>query len=222
MLKVLSAASLAVLLVVQTSGQGPGQRPTQNAKPVKLRQVWTLDTTYTDRQHGVTFRYPSAWQAETQFGYHPPALTLSATKPIAGFGYSEGGFPRDRIVGPYARTNLEGVGLVYSAVPAASVAECEAQAASLSDSPEHSQVVLGQRSFSVYKTFSGGMSQSMSGELYATYASSICYRFETNVAVASPGVVDDIQTLTAAQLHDIETHLLEIMKSVRIAPSMRK
>ena len=66
------------------------------------------------------------------------------------------------------------------------------------------------------------MSQSMSGELYATYASSICYRFETNVAVASPGVVDDIQTLTAAQLHDIETHLLEIMKSVRIAPSMRK
>ncbi len=222
MLRVLSAASLALLLVVQTSGQGLGQAPAQTAKPVTLRQVWTLDTTYTDHQHGVTFRYPSAWQAATQFGYHPPALTLSATKPIAGFGYSEGGFPRDRIVGPYASTNLEGVGLVYSAVPAASAAECEAQAASLSDSPEHSQVVLGQRSVSVYKTFSGGMSQSMSGELYATYASSICYLFETNVAVVSPGVVDDIQTLTAAQLHDIERHLLEIMKSVRIVPSIRK
>ena len=95
MLRLLSAASLALLLVVQTFGQGLGQAPAQTAKPVTLRQVWTLDTTYTDHQHGVTFRYPSAWQAATQFGYHPPALTLSATKPIAGFGYSEGGFPRD-------------------------------------------------------------------------------------------------------------------------------
>jgi hypothetical protein len=222
MLNVLSAASLALLLVVQTSGQGLGQTSAQPAKPFTLRQVWTLDRTYTDHQHGVTFRYPSTWQAGTQFGYHPPALTTSESKPIAGFGYSEGGFLRDRIVGPYTSTNLEGVGLVYSVVPVASAAECEAKAASLSASPEHSQVVFGQHSFSVYKTFSGGMSQSMSGELYATYASSICYLFETNVAVVSPGTVDDIQALTAAQLHDIDTHLLEIMKSVRIVPSIRK
>ena len=46
--------------------------------------------------------------------------------------------------------------------------------------------LFGQGSFSVYKTVSVGMSQSMSGELFATYSSSICYLFETSVAVVSP------------------------------------
>jgi hypothetical protein len=44
--------------------------------------------------------------------------------------------------------------IVYSAVPAPSAAECEAKAASLSDSPKHSQVIgdiFGHRSFSVYE-----------------------------------------------------------------------
>jgi hypothetical protein len=191
----------------------------QPAKPLTLTQVWTLDATYTDHQHGVTFRYPSAWEATTQFAYHSPALTVSEATPIAGFGYSEGGFPRDRIVGPYAEMNLEGVGIVYSAVPAASAAECEAKAASLSDSPKHSQVMFGHRSFSVYETGEAGMSQSIGGELYATYVGSTCYLFETDVAVAS---LDDIQALTPAQLRYIDIHLLDIMKSVRIVPTGRK
>lgn len=187
-----------------------------------MTQVWTPDATYTDHQHGVTFRYPSAWEATTQFAYHPPALTVSEATPIAGFGYSEGGFPRDRIVGPYAGTNLEGVGIVYSAVPAASAAECEAKAASLSDSPKHSRVIFGHRSFSVYEIGEAGMSQSIAGEFYATYVGSTCYLFETDVAVASPGALDDIQALTPAQISYIDIHLLDIMKSVRIVPNVRK
>ena len=71
--------------------------------------------------------------------------------------------------------------------------------------------MFGGRSFSEHETGS----QSTSGKLYATYVRSICYLFETNVAVASP---DDIPALTPVQLRFIDTHLLNIMKSVRIVP----
>jgi len=182
MIKPLLAAFIG-LLIRQAFGQAPAQAPT---KLFTLAQVWTLDATYNDQQNVVTFRYPKSWEAATQFGYHPPALiNLDGIKPIAGFGYSEGGFPRDRMVGPYAGTNLEGFGLVYSAFPTASVTECERKAATLSDSPEHSTAVMQGRPFSVYETGSAGMSQYTSGTLYATYAGSICFLFETDVAASS-------------------------------------
>ena len=217
MLRVLLAASMALLIGIQPSGQGPGQIPAEPAQPLTLAQVWTLNGTYNDPQHGVLFRYPAVWQATTQFAYHPPALTQSnVAKRIAAFEYSEGGFPRKQLVGPYGGTNLEGVSLVYSAVPAASFAECGAKAASVSGSPNGLPVRFGERSFSVYETESAGMSQSTSGKLYATYTSSTCYLFETDVAVVSPGVVDNIQALTPAQLSFIESHLMDIIKSVQI------
>ncbi len=223
MRRALLIAPLALTsLVHQISGQGSGRTPALPTKPLTLTQVWTLDATYTDQRHDVTFRYPSVWAATTQFAYHPPALTRSdEAKPIAGFGYSEGGFPRDRIVGPYSGTNLEGVGVVYSAVPAASAAECEAKATSLSDTPGHSRTVFGNRSFTVHETGQAGMSQSIGGSLYATYAGHTCYLFETDIAAASPGALDNIQALTPAQSRDIEKRLLDIMRSVRIVPSRR-
>jgi hypothetical protein len=212
MLRTLLTTSFALSLVVPTFGQAPA-RP---AKPFTLTQVWTFDATYTDQQHGVTFRYPSVWQAGTGFGYHPPALTArSDEKPIAGFGYGEGGFPRDRVIGPYSATNLEGFGIVYSAIPVANATECETRASSLSETTKHRIVMFGGRSFSEHETGEGGMSQSTSGKLYATYVRPICYLFETNVALASP---DDIRALTPVQLRFIDTHLLNIMKSVRIVP----
>jgi hypothetical protein len=222
MLRTLLTASFALSLVAPTFGQGDRQAPARPAKPFTLTQVWTFDATYTDQQHGVTFRYPSVWQAKTGFGYHPPALTASDEKPIAGFGYGEGGFPRDRVIGPYSATNLEGFGIVYSAIPLANATECEARASSMSDTTKHRIVMLGGRSFSEHETGSGGMSQSISGKLYATYLRPICYLFETDVAVASPGALDDIPTLTPAQLRFIDTHLLNIMKSVRIVPRERQ
>ena len=214
----LIAASLALLVVSQM----PGQMRETSAKPLKtlsLAQMWKLDATYTDQQHGVTFQYPSVWQATMQFAYHPPALTQSDfARPIAGFGYSEGGFPRNQIVGPYSGTDLEGVGFIYSAVPAASAAHCETWAISLSDSPKRSKVVIGGRSFSEYETGEGGMSQSISGNLYATYAGGTCYLFEADVAMVSASVVDDIKPLDPPQVSAIFGHLTEIMKSVRITP----
>ena len=217
MLQVLLAASMALLPAAQPPAQGHGQTPPEPAKPLTLAQVWTMNGTYNDPQHGVSFRYPAVWQATTQFANHPPALTQSdAAKPIAGFGYSEGGFPRKQLIGPYARTNLEGVGIVYAAVPAASAAGCKATAASVSGSPEGPPVTFGERSYTVYKTESAGMSQSISGNLYATYAGPNCYLFETDVAVVSPGVVDNIQALTPAQLSFIDSHLVDIIKSVQI------
>jgi len=215
--RTLPTASLILLLVVQTSGQGLNQTPAESAKPLTLTQVWALDATYTDHQHGVTFRYPSSWKATKQFAYHPPALTLSDATPIAGFGYDEGSFPHDRIVGPYSKTNLEGVGIVYSAVPAASASKCEAKAAALTDVPKHSQVILGHRFFFVYETGEAGMSQSIEGKLYAAYVGATCYLFETDVATASMDPLDGIQALRPAQIRDIYRHLLSIMKSVRIS-----
>jgi hypothetical protein len=192
------------------------QNPALPRKPFTLTQVWTLDATYSDEPHGVTFRYPRIWESTTQFGYNPPALTEMTPKPIAGFGYEEGGFPRDRVVGPYSTTNLEGFGIVYSATPAANTAECDARATSISETPEHRTVVFGGRAFSERDTGEAGMSQSNSGKLYATYVHPNCYLFETDVAIAS---LDDIVGLTPAQQRFIDTHLLTIMKSVRIVPS---
>jgi hypothetical protein len=195
------------------------QNPAVPDKPFTLTQVWTLDGTYSDEQHGVTFRYPRIWKPMAQFGYHPPGLTEETPKPIAGFGYEEGGFPRARVVGPYSSTNLEGFGIVYSAVPAANTAECDARATSISETPEHRTVVFGGRAFSERDTGEAGMSQSDSGKLYATYVHPNCYLFETDVATAS---LDEIGGLTPAQLRFIDAHLLNIIKSVRIVPSEGK
>ena len=195
------------------------QKPAVPGAPFTLTQVWTLDATYSDEQHGVTFRYPRIWKPRAQFGYNPPALSDATPKPIAGFGYEEGGFPRGRVVGPYSATNLEGFGIVYSAAPAANAAECDARANSMLEMSEHRTVVFGGRAFSEREKGEGGMSQSNSGKLYATYVHPNCYLFETDVATAS---ADDIRDLTRAQLRVIETHLLDIMKSVRIVPSEGK
>ena len=65
------------------------------------------------------------------------------------------------------------------------------------------------------------MSQSVSGKLYATYVRPTCYLFETDVAEASTGALEDISGLTPAQQHFIDEHLFDIMKSVRIVPAGR-
>lgn len=219
--QVFFVASIALLLLDQAPGQNVGQSVVP-AKPLTLAQVWALDATYTDPQHGVSFQYPSVWQATTQFAYHPPALTGSdRAKPIASFGYSEGGFPRNRNVGPYSGTDMEGVGIVYSAVPAANAEECDAMAAAISDSPKHSRVVLGQRTFSDYETGEDGMSQSISGDLYVTYENRACYFFEADVALASPAVLEDVPGLTAEQLSSVYAHLFDIVKSFRIMTTSR-
>ena len=219
-MRILAFVLFAFVALPSTSQQDRNTRnPAVPGKPFTLTQVWTLDGTYSDEQHGVTFRYPRIWKPMAQFGYHPPALTEETRKPIAGFGYEEGGFPRDRVVGPYSTTNLEGFGIVYSAAPAANTAECDARANSISEMPERRTAVFGGRAFSERETGEAGMSQSNSGKLYATYVRPNCYLFETDVATAS---VDDISGLTPAQLRVIETHLSNIMKSVRIVPSEGK
>lgn len=210
-------ATWLALLVCQTPSHEAGEALASPAKTLTLAQMWALNATYTDKLHGVVFHYPSVWQATTQVAYHSPALARSDfAKPIAGFGYRESGFPRAANASPYSGTSLEGVSFAYLAVPAASTVECEAKAASLSDSPKHSKIAIGGRSFSLYKTGEGGMSQSISGDLYATYANRTCYFFETDVATVSSGVVDGMKTLDPPQTTAIFGHLTDLMRSVRI------
>jgi hypothetical protein len=187
--------------------------------PFTLSQVWTLDSVYRDPQHGLSFRYPGRWQANTHFAQLQPVLTQSDdTRPLAAFSYSEGGFPRARVVGPYSGTNLEGFGIAYTVVPASGTSACNAKAASLSGAQKSEPVVLGGRSFSAYATGDAGMSQSISGHLYATYAMDRCFLLETDVAVVAPGVAEGARTLTPEQQQAIEDGLLSIVRSVKIGP----
>jgi hypothetical protein len=184
-------------------------------KPFTLSQVWALNGVYVDQAHGLSFRYPKIWQAAKQFMQIPPRLTQT-NDALAGFAYSEGGFPRSRVVGPYSGTNLEGFGVVYSVSRAANSAACDTQAASLSGQPKQAPATFGGRSYSLYLTEDAGMSQSMSGHLYATYARGNCYLLETDVGVVAPGVADGAETLTPAQQQQIANGLLAILQSVRI------
>ena len=198
-------------------------------KPLTLSQLWSLDSTYTDQQHGITFRYPSVWKPATQFGYVPPALT-SASGPyenqipsrVTGFGYSAGGFPR-RIAGPYTATNLEGFGFIYSVLGVASKAECDKKAAYVARNADTSRpklppVRIAGRSYSVFQIAGEAMNQTYTGKLYGTYNANACYLIETGVATVLPAVVSEIQirALTAAQLHDIDVRLWHMVETVRI------
>jgi hypothetical protein len=216
MIRLLLLGAFTLVFATATLGQ-VGRQPSAPAnKPLTFTQIWKLHTTYTDSLNGVTFRYPSVWQAETQFGYHPPALTQSDAQPIAGFGYEERGFPRHQVIGAYSATDLEGFGVVYSAVPATNATECESLAMSLSAEPSHRTVVFAGRSYSEHRVDGAGMSQSIVGSLYITYARPTCYLFETDVTEAYPDAKEGINALTPGQLKSIDTHLLNIMKSVRI------
>lgn len=209
-----------VLLAVLLAGGQTGQSRGAPSKPLSMAQVWRMDAVYTDREHGVSFRYPSLWQPTLQFAVNPAALTLAEDlKPIAGFGYSEGGFPRQAAIGPYTKTNLEGFDVVYAVVAAKDSAECEARSASVAVKPDATKTVFRERMFSVREIGEGGMSQFTSGNIYATYVGSACYLFETDTAVVMPGVVDGIVPLTKVQTDEIKARLLTIMQSVRIAPS---
>jgi len=209
----LFAVALCVALLGSGADSGGGQRPPE--RPFTLAHVWTLDAVYTDREHGVTFRYPPTWKAETAWGYHPPALTVSGTEPIAGFEYSDWGSPG----GPYSGTNLEGVGIVYSAVPASNSAQCEEKAVSISGETNHSSTSFGGQTFTVYETGSAGMNQYNQGNLYVAYAVSTCYIFETGTAGS---VLDEDsgggKKLTQRQLRFIDQRLRAIMGSVRLLP----
>ena len=211
------------------SAARPVVKAADPSQPLTLQEVWSLNSIYTDRQHGVVFRHPSVWKAATQFGYHRPALVQQdLAQPVVGFAYMEGGFPRDQIVGPYSATNLEGFGFVYSVLSVASAVECEGKATSLAGNPmpddspaknpRDSSVKIAGRLYRIYQTGGAGMSQSISGKLYATYSKGSCYLFETGVAVASPGVLVNIQALTPQQVQDINMHLWNMMETVRIVP----
>ncbi len=216
--RALVSASAAVFLLtpIRMFPQGAEPNPNPHKMPLTLAQVWRLDAVYTDAQHGVTFRYPSVWQAATGFGYWPPALSESdQAKPIAGFAYREGLYRRDEAVGPYYKTNLEGFGIVYSAVPAANAGACDSIAAAIANSQNDPIVTFKGRTFTVRETQSNGMSQATFGNLYATYAGSTCYLFETGVAGIA---LDRPEYLMPALRRSIEAHLLAIMKTVQIAP----
>jgi len=217
---------LALILAFAFAGLAYGQAeqktPPATPKRLTVAQVWTLDATYTDRGHGVTFRYPSAWTAGTGFAYHQPLLTTSSDAHIiASYGYSADSPPPDTTPAPYLGTDLEGFGFTYATAAGANQTQCETMAASIADENKHTSVLIGQRRFSGYEVAEGGMSQSIGGELYVTFAGATCYFFETDAGWKAMGVFDGIRPLTNHESSLIWAHLMTILKSIRISPSGR-
>lgn len=212
--------------------QDTGRQSGQPAVPLTLKQLWTLDGSYSDAQQGVSFQYPSTWSPSLSFGYWVPAMTTANNpEPIAGFGYETGCCARSDRSGPFAHSTLEGFGIVYTALTMTSANACEARAADIAQTTAVNHARFGGRRFSIRETGTGGMSQSSSGLLYATFANGTCYLFETNTAVAAGETWDDtnaeaaagdnaaeiyLQSVTAAQGRTIDNGLRRIMQSVRI------
>jgi hypothetical protein len=206
-----------LISIIVSVSAARGQQPAQSRKQLTIAQVWTLDATYKDAEHGVTFRYPSVWEADTQLAYNPPALSIPAdVKPVAGFAYELDGSLIRKIVAPYSRTSLEGFGIVYSVFAAGSAVRCRAYAATLAETPQMHTVLLANRTFWRYETSTYGMMQSTSGWLYATYTNRLCYLFETDVAVGSIEGIENARELTSDESRSIDLHLFSVMKSVRI------
>ncbi|AFL89408.1 hypothetical protein Terro_3186 [Terriglobus roseus DSM 18391] len=182
--------------------------------PRARKEVQSGVTTYTDSRNGVSFRYPSAWKAQTQFGYVPAALAQSEqVKLIAGFGYEVGGFPREQVGRPYAETNLEGFGVVYAAVRSPNRMACESISTSISGTSKFRTVLMGSHALTVRKTASSGMMQSNSGTLYVLYLRPNCFFFETAIAKATASS-ETGRDPDAKQTHTIEALLLKVVKSV--------
>ncbi len=202
-----------------TNAAQANSEPLPQAKP---GFPWTPTTTYADPAHGVTFRYPAAFKPTTQFSYIPPLLKQSETvKPVAGFGYSLGGFPRTDFSGAYANTNLEGFGIAYAAVESANQKTCRATADSIAqlapnaEPPAHE--TINGRPFLVYPTGQEDMMKRLFGSLYATWTNRTCYLVETETGTVSPGVVDGVDSLTPQQSAAIDAGLLRIVHSLLIA-----
>jgi len=184
-------------------------------------RLWTPLTTYSDTVRGVSFRYPARWESETQFGYVPGSLSLDETKPVAGFGIAMSADKTDVVD---RNVFVEGFGIVYSAMPTTNAAACDAIARKFlagQTSGKTKHVKLGGITYTTYDVSAFAMNQGIDGTLYTAFRRDTCFLFETDEATVTMAVFDedDVRTRTAAAIkpsRSISSHLLDVMKSVRI------
>ena len=156
--------------------------------------LWTPLKTYTDTARGVSFQYPASWEAETQFGYCPGALSSSETKPVAGFGFMVGqtaNKPTDILE---ENVFISGFGIVYSAVPAASAVACNAMATKFLEgqtSGKTKRIRLGGITYTSYDASVFATSKHTEGTLYATFRQKTCLLFETDEAFVATAMYDE-------------------------------
>ncbi len=187
-------------------------------------RLWAPLKTYSDTARGVSFRYPASWKAETQFGYNPGALSTDETKLVAGFGFVIEQGPAKQTDILDGNAFVEGFGIAYSAVPANNATACDSVARKLLDdqpSGKTKHVKFGGITYTTYDGSQAGMNQPTEGTLYATFRRDTCFLFETDEATVTMAVFDedDVHTRTATAIkpsRSISSHLLDVMKSVRI------
>ena len=207
-----SMAATMLLLELQIASAWVQHLPAAVRSPT-AKQLWTLNGRYSDARHGVTFRYPEVWKATTNFGMHEPALTTTdLLTPTAGFGYGVNSNTPANM--PYGQTTTEGFGVVYTADAGA----CAALGATLAKSSLHETVMIHGRTYTTRGTSDAGMSQSISGTLYTTYADTTCCLFEVDEANMASGVNEDERVSTPEESRLLASGLRRVMGTVRIHP----
>lgn len=186
-----------------------------------VKAFWTLNSTYVDKKHGVSFRYPSVWSKGTGWGMHPPGLFIEdGGDPRVGFGFETD--QQTDPAGPYANSNLEGVGFSYEARETPTNAACRKLASDLAndDRPPRAMIVKGI-TYSRWESGEGGMNQYTGGPLLATWKHGVCYVFEQSISSFN-GVRDDDEDPVnhpsgQYDLEQVERNLWRIMSTVHFS-----
>ncbi len=187
--------------------------------PVTMHTMWSLDRTYNDHVHGVTFRYPGTWTLNNSAAsYHAPALLESADIPTPiELSFAEGSFPRTQKHRPYSRTTLEVVD-IYAAKLIRDVSACNQLASTIADALDSTKRIVAGTPFYVRRTGKSGMSQFIEGRLYSTFMNQTCFLFETDAAGLADGVELKAHTLSSHEYAIINARLFSIVRTIRITP----
>jgi hypothetical protein len=167
--------------------------------------------TFSDAQHGVTFRYPDNWESGTAVVFYLGS-EIVYQKPEGG---PEEPFGKVGLVvgksGPYAGTNLNGVQFVFNVVPGLDAASCRKRVEDAANTPVNQTVIHGV-TYNHYSGGDAGLGHQASRAIYSTLRGSDCYLFEKTIHTFT---FDEPRGLTKPQWKQLRAELDRVMESVR-------
>jgi hypothetical protein len=195
-----SLLSMALLAAVATgTAQDSGTKPIVDNVPLK---------TYTDPAHGVSFRYPVAWQQVKKFDqYCQPVVFNNKLKPTIIVQFTGAG-------NYYQKTYLDSLYFQYGGVRMASAATCRklADEAADGETGTPANTTINGVGFRHSRGGACGLSHGIDADVYTTFRDGVCLVFEADFTTCSG--IDDTRDLTRAEIKALQKHLDAIMFSV--------
>ena len=192
--------------------------PAQGVTPVNPTTMQ-----FTDPAHGVSFTYPASWTfAMSQPFYMILAISPANDEPTMGPGSALIYTKSIPGVAPWPKTWFEGVELGYDEhdVPTSDACLVLAKPANLPVPIDHvDEVTIQGNQYWHGTTSSAGVGHGLNEDIYTSYSSGHCYRFDLAVSLLwlsndTPGP----RELTAAEKALVNASLQSILNSVRIVP----